>query len=130
MTRTVTKWTRACDKRLTRLISSCCHVGQYSTVLEIQTIPRLRTMKTQNRPRSGFCVSWEVEHSLCKEQTSVSHGSIESEVISLDAGLRMDGSPALDLWDLVIEVLHTLLNQPDGHWGVNTTHREQTFSCV
>ena len=26
---------------------------------------------------------------------------------SLDAGLRMDGPPALDLWDVVIEVLHS-----------------------
>ena len=38
--------------------------------------------------------------SMCKKQTSVSHCSTESEVISLDAGLRMDGIPALDPWDL------------------------------
>ena len=44
---------------------------------------------------------------MCKKQTSVSHGSTDSEIISLDAGLRMDGLPALDLWDLVIEVLRT-----------------------
>ena len=44
-------------------------------------------------------VSW-----MCKKQTSVSHSCTESELISLDAGLRMDGIPALDLWDLVIEV--------------------------
>ena len=42
---------------------------------------------------------------MCKKQTSVSHSSTESEIISLDAGLRMDGIPALDLWDVVIEVL-------------------------
>ena len=35
---------------------------------------------------------------MCKKQTSVSHSSTESEVISLDAGLRMDGLLALDLW--------------------------------
>ena len=44
---------------------------------------------------------------MCKKQTSASHSSTESEVISLDAGLRMDGLPALDLWDLDIEVLGT-----------------------
>ena len=27
--------------------------------------------------------------------------STESEIISLDAGLRLDGIPALDLWDLI-----------------------------
>ena len=42
---------------------------------------------------------------MCKKQTSVSHGSTESEIMSLDAGLRMDGLPALDLWDIVIDVL-------------------------
>ena len=44
---------------------------------------------------------------MCKKQTSVSHGSTEAEIISLDAGLRMDGIPALTLWDLVIEVFHS-----------------------
>ena len=44
---------------------------------------------------------------MCKKQTSVSHSSTESEIISLDAGLRMDGLPALDLWDVVIERLRS-----------------------
>ena len=42
---------------------------------------------------------------MCKKQTSVSHNSTEFRIISLDAGLRIDGLPALDLWDVVIEVL-------------------------
>ena len=46
-------------------------------------------------------ISW-----MCKKQTSVSHSSTESEIISLDAGLRLDGRPALDLWDLIVAVLH------------------------
>ena len=45
-----------------------------------------------------------------KTQTSVSHSSTESEIVSLDASLRMDGIIALDLWDLVIEVLHSSSN--------------------
>ena len=44
---------------------------------------------------------------MCKKQTSVSHCSTETELTSLDAGLRMDGIPALDLWDLVVEVFHS-----------------------
>ena len=47
---------------------------------------------------------------MCKKQTSVSHSSTESEVASLDAGLRMDGISALDLWDVVIEILHSSQN--------------------
>ena len=48
---------------------------------------------------------------MCKKQTSVSHSSTEAENISLDAGLRMDGIPALTLWDLVIEIFHSAPSQ-------------------
>ena len=44
---------------------------------------------------------------MCQEQRSVSHSSTESEIVSLDAGLRMDGLLALDLWVVVIEVLRS-----------------------
>ena len=44
---------------------------------------------------------------MYKKQTSVSHSSTESGIISLNAGLRMDGLPALDLWDVVVEVLRS-----------------------
>ena len=30
---------------------------------------------------------------------------------SLDAGLRMDGSPALTLWDSVIKIFHSVPNK-------------------
>ena len=46
-------------------------------------------------------ISW-----MCKKQTSVSYSSAESEIISLDAGVRMDSILALDLWDLIVAVLH------------------------
>ena len=45
-------------------------------------------------------ISW-----MCKKLTSVSHSSTESEIISLDAGLRLDGLPALESWDLIVSVL-------------------------
>ena len=47
---------------------------------------------------------------MCKKQSSVSISSTESEIISLDAGLREDRLPALDLWDMVIEVLPSTNN--------------------
>ena len=54
-------------------------------------------------------------------RTSVSHSSVESEIISVDAGLRMDGLPALDLWDTVIVVPRSNNNtvQPK-----HTSHQE------
>ena len=53
-------------------------------------------------------ISW-----MCKKQTSVSHSSTELEIISLDAGLRLEGIPALDLWDLIVTVLHGNTYQSD-----------------
>ena len=50
---------------------------------------------------------------MCKKQTSISHGSTESEIISLDAGLRLDGIPALDLWDLIVLVLGNTIQTHD-----------------
>ena len=41
---------------------------------------------------------------MCKKQTAVSHNPTESEIISLDTGLRLDGLPALELWDLIVSV--------------------------
>ena len=49
------------------------------------------------------------------------NSSTEAEIISLDAGLLMDSIPALTLWDLVIEVFHSVPNRTDGPerepWG-------------
>ena len=45
-------------------------------------------------------ISW-----MCQKQTSVSHSSTETEIISLDTGLRLDGLPALKLWEPIVSVL-------------------------
>ena len=50
---------------------------------------------------------------MCKKQTSVSHSSTESEIISLDAGLRLDAIRALDLWDLIVSVLGNTIQTPE-----------------
>ena len=53
-------------------------------------------------------ISW-----MCKKQTSVSHSSTESEIISVDAGLRMYGKRALDFVDLIVTILHWKTHQND-----------------
>ena len=53
-------------------------------------------------------ISW-----MCKKQTVVSHSSTESEIISLDTGLRLDGSPALELWDLIVSVFGSVSQVSD-----------------
>ena len=50
---------------------------------------------------------------MCKKQTAVSHSSIESEIISLDTGLRLDGLPALELRDLIVSVFGSVSRVSD-----------------
>ena len=122
LARSITKWTKACDKRLSRLISyihhTCefkqhCHVGntaQHCRLGLFQDSDFAGDLEDSKSTSGGtLCVfgshtfvpiSW-----MCKKQTSVSHSSTESEIISLDAGLRLDGILALDLWDLIVFVL-------------------------
>ena len=42
---------------------------------------------------------------VCVRNKLQFRSSTESEIMSLDAGLRLDGIPALDLWDLIVAVL-------------------------
>ena len=74
-----------------------------------RTLTSREILKIQNPLREEPCASSEVIHFvpiswMCKKQTSVSHSSTESEIISLDTGLRLDGLPALELWDLIVSV--------------------------
>ena len=62
-------------------------------------------LRIQNQHQVEHCAFSEASW-MCKKQTSVSHSSTESEIISLDAGLRLDGIPAQDIWDLIVAVLH------------------------
>ena len=122
LARSITKWTKACDKRLNRLISYIHHTCEYKQYCHVgNTAKQCRLGLFQDSDFAGdledskstsggtLCVfgshtfvpiSW-----MCKKQTSVSHSSTESEIISLDTGLRLDGLPALELWDLIVAVL-------------------------
>ena len=129
LARAVTKRTRACDRRLARLISYvhgtscyCQSCGKHSTTMQTWIVSRLwfcgRREDSKSTSLGVLCIfgshtfvptSW-----MCKKQTSVSHRSTEAEIISPDAGLRMDGIPALTLWDLVIQVFHYVPNRTGG----------------
>ena len=122
LARSITKWTNACDKRLNRLISYIHHTSEYKQDCHVRnTAKQCRLGLFQDSDFAGdledskstsggtLCIfgshtfvpiSW-----MCKKQTAVSHSSTESEIISLDTGLRLDGLPALELWDLIVSVL-------------------------
>ena len=110
----VSEQTCTIDKRLSRLISYIHHTCEYKQYCYVgNTAQQCRLGLFQD---SDFAEDLEdldqVEHCvfgrhtfvpmswMCKKQTSVSHSSTESEIFSFDAGLRLDGIPALDLWDL------------------------------
>ena len=70
---------------------------------------------------------------MCKKQTAFSHSSTESEIISLDAGLRLDGIPALDLWDLIVSVLGNTIQtseRPERPVVTNKNQRSQGITNV
>ena len=122
LARSITKWTKACDKCLNRLISYIHHTCEYKQYCYVgNTANQYRLGLFQDSDFAGYledskstsggtlCVfgshtfvpiSW-----MCKKQTAVSHSSTESEIISLDTGLRLDWIHALDLWDLIVLVL-------------------------
>ena len=56
-------------------------------------------------PNTFVPITW-----ICKKQGAVSHSTAEAEVISLDAGIRLEGIPALSLWSLVIDVFDPTLD--------------------
>ena len=131
LARPITKWTKACDKRLNRLIShihhtceceQCCYVGDAAKQCRLglfQDSDFAGDLEDSKSTSGGtLCVfgshtfvptSW-----MCKKQTAVSHSSTESEIISLDTGLRLDGLPALELRDLIVSVLGNISRVSDG----------------
>ena len=69
---------------------------------------------------------------MCKKQTSVSHSSTESEIISLDTGLRLDGLPALELWDLIVSVFGNISHVSDrtGQVGCDIHRRHKSHNKI
>ena len=130
LARSITKWTKACDKRLNRLISYIHHTSEYKQYCHVgNTAKKCRLGLFQDSDFAGdledskstsgrtLCIfgsrtfvpiSW-----MCKKQTAVSHSSTESEIISLDTGLRLDGLPALESWDLIVSVLGNVFRVSD-----------------
>ena len=122
LARSITKWNKACDKRLNRLISYIHHTCEYKQYCNVGNVAKqcrpglfqdsdFAGDLEDSKSTSGGALCASGSHTfvpiswMCKKQTSVSHSSTESEIISLDAGLRLDGISALDSWDLIVSVL-------------------------
>ena len=130
--RSITKWTKSCDKSLNRLISNIHHTSEYKQYCHLgNTAMQCRLELFQDSDFAGdledskstsggtLCIfrkSHICSHKLDVQEnkTSVSHSSTESEIISLDSGLRLDGLPALELRDLIVSVLGKVSRVSDG----------------
>ena len=130
LAREVTIWSVNCDKRLHRLICYMhfsvdmqmeCWVGddpkdcQLALFADASFASWLADSKSTSGcilvlmgPNTYVPISW-----FCKKQSSTSNSSTESELISLDAALRMEGIPALSLWELIIDVFHPEDTKPN-----------------
>ena len=60
---------------------------------------------------------------MCKKQTAVSQISAESVIISLGAGLQLDGLPSLQFGEYVLETL----SSKKGKGAVGTTQEKESF---
>jgi hypothetical protein len=145
LAREVTRWNAACDRRLHRLISYMHHTQDHVQTCFVGDLPSkcwltlfsdasfagdLRDSKSTSGgllclvgPNTYVPISW-----ICKKQGAVSHSTAEAEVISLDAGVRLEGIPALLLWELVIDVFDPckdlLVQKPIGVEELLATQRQ------
>ena len=108
LARAVTNCTKSCDKRLSRLISYIHHASEFQQYCHVgNTAKQCRLGLFQDSDFAGdledskstsgglLCIfgshTFVPTSCLCQKQTAISHSSTESEIISLDTGLRLDG---------------------------------------
>ena len=122
LARQVTKWSRACDKRLHKLMSYLHHTREYSlegfvgddckdlAVLCFSDASFADCVQTSKSTSGTFVAlvgprTFFPLNAIAKKQTCVSHSSTESEIVALDTALRVEGLPVLGFWDVVVEVM-------------------------
>ena len=138
LARSITKWTKACDKRLNRLISCVHHTCEYKQYCHVGNTAKQCTLGLfqdsdfagdleDSKSTSGGtlcifgCHIFVRIRRMCEKQTSVSHSSTEFDIISLDAGLRLYGLLVLELWD--VSRVSERSGQPDN--DVHKRHKSQ-----
>ncbi len=115
----VTKWTRACDKKLHRLVSYIYHTRDHvlqGTVndkaddlyLRLYSDADFAGCPNSSRSTSGvfLCLCGPNTlmplAALSKKQPCVSHSTPEAELVAADLAVRCEGIPALIIWELIL----------------------------
>ena len=119
LARQVTKWTRASDRKLHRLVSYLHHsqdisleafVGNTAAELAILWFSDADFAGDikDSKSTSGCYLALCGPHTfvpiaaMSKKQSVVSHSSTESEIVSLEQGMRSEALPLLTLWEYVV----------------------------
>jgi len=122
--RQVSKWTRACDKRLHRLICYIHHTEDHSLESFVgDDAQHCHPVLFSDADFAGDMVTAKSTSGCylaivgpntfapitasCTKQTCVSHSSIASEIVAAERGIRTEGLQALAFWELVTELLGT-----------------------
>ena len=128
--RAFTKWTKSCDKRLARLISyihhtseyrQCGHVWKHSTTMQTWIISRLWfcrrpwRLKINLRKNSvHFRKSHVCANKLDVQETDFSFTQFYRIWNHFSRCRFTHGRYSRSLWDLVVEVFHSVPNRTDG----------------
>ena len=111
----ISRWNRACDKRLHKLISYMHSARDWTLRTCVNDAPHACKLvcfsdsdfagDTRTSKSTTGCViavvgpnSFVPLNVLCKRQQVVSHSSTEAEIVALDVSLRTEGLPMLTLW--------------------------------
>ena len=134
-----TKWTKACDKRLNRLISYIHHTCEYKQYCFVgdtakqcrlglfQDSDFMEILTIQNLLLEEHCAFLEVTYLF--RWVACVRNKLQFRIFQqfpkslLWTGLRLDGVPALDLWDLIVSVFGTqfrLLRERGDPWSLTS----------
>jgi hypothetical protein len=124
----ITKWNSNCDKQLHRMmcyINSSLdlrlkgHIGDPSSelTLSLYSDADFAGDKESSKSTTGIFLALTGKNTffplngVSKKQTCVSHSTPEAEIVAASAAVRLEGLPALQLWDLILgrKVQATLL---------------------
>ena len=118
LARDITRWCRACDKKLHRLICYIHGTTHYTLRSAVgDTIDKCKLMLftdadfagslRDSKSTTGLYMAMVGPNTFAplgavsKTQTAISHSSTEAEIVALDYAIRAEGIPALAFWDYV-----------------------------
>jgi hypothetical protein len=145
----VTKWNTNCDKKLHRMM---CYINSSldyrlkghvndpadSLSLSLYSDADFAGDKESSKSTTGIFLALTGENTffplngVSKKQTCVSHSTPEAEIVAANTAVRVEGLPALQLWDVILErqVNATLLEDNQATLQILKTGKNPTLRHV